>query len=138
MSRSISLPNIAVRRPVLAAVASLLLVVFGLGALQSLPVRELPDVDLASVTINTTISGTTAKTALRLSALVSTFPLQAISGWQANRDDVAGNIGDAKVDVLILIQPPFALANNPSDPTPATDQTIGAAILIDDEREMGA
>ena len=48
MSRSVSLPNIAVRRPVLAAVASLLLVVFGLGALQSLPVRELPDVDLAT------------------------------------------------------------------------------------------
>ncbi|MEL7204875.1 MAG: efflux RND transporter permease subunit [Pseudomonadota bacterium] len=57
MSRSVSLPNIAVRRPVLAAVASLLLVVFGLGALQSLPVRELPDVDLATVTINTNYQG---------------------------------------------------------------------------------
>ncbi|MEM6589362.1 MAG: efflux RND transporter permease subunit [Pseudomonadota bacterium] len=52
-----TLPGIAVRRPVLAAVASLLLVVFGLGALQSLPIRELPDVDQASVTINTTYQG---------------------------------------------------------------------------------
>lgn len=47
----------SVRRPVLAAVASLLLVVFGLGALQTLPIRELPDVDQASVTINTTYQG---------------------------------------------------------------------------------
>ncbi|MEL7012542.1 MAG: efflux RND transporter permease subunit, partial [Pseudomonadota bacterium] len=57
MSRSFSLPDTAVRRPVLAAVASLLLVVFGLGALQNLPVRELPDVDLATVTINTSYQG---------------------------------------------------------------------------------
>ncbi|MEM7598302.1 MAG: efflux RND transporter permease subunit [Pseudomonadota bacterium] len=52
-----TLPGIAVRRPVLAAVASLLLLVFGLGAVQTLPVRELPDVDLATVTINTVYQG---------------------------------------------------------------------------------
>lgn len=52
-----TLSDIAVRRPVLAAVASLLILVFGLAALQSIPVRELPDVDNAVVSVNTTYRG---------------------------------------------------------------------------------
>jgi len=52
-----SLPDIAVRRPVLAAVASLLILVFGLAALRAIPVRELPDVDNAVVSIDTTYQG---------------------------------------------------------------------------------
>ncbi|MEY8829280.1 efflux RND transporter permease subunit [Sedimentitalea sp. XS_ASV28] len=52
-----TLSDISVRRPVLAAVASLLLIVFGIGALRDIPVRELPDVDNAVVTITTTYRG---------------------------------------------------------------------------------
>ena len=52
-----SLSDTAVRRPVLAAVASLLIVVFGLAALQTIPIRELPDVDNAVVSVNTTYQG---------------------------------------------------------------------------------
>ena len=52
-----TLPDIAVRRPVLAAVASLLLLVFGLAALRTIPVRELPDVDNAVVSIDTIYLG---------------------------------------------------------------------------------
>lgn len=52
-----TLSDIAVRRPVLAAVASLLIAVFGLAALRDIPVRELPDVDNAVVSINTTYRG---------------------------------------------------------------------------------
>jgi len=51
------LSDLAIRRPVLAAVASLLIIVFGIGVLQSLPVRELPDIDTAVVTITTTYRG---------------------------------------------------------------------------------
>ncbi|PKP85635.1 MAG: multidrug transporter AcrB [Alphaproteobacteria bacterium HGW-Alphaproteobacteria-2] len=51
------LSSLSVRRPVLAAVASLLIIVFGLAALQSLPIRELPDVDNAVVTVTTTYRG---------------------------------------------------------------------------------
>lgn len=51
------LSDVAVRRPVLAAVASLLILVFGVAAVQSIPVRELPDVDNAVVTITTTYRG---------------------------------------------------------------------------------
>ncbi|HUS55337.1 MAG TPA: efflux RND transporter permease subunit [Thermohalobaculum sp.] len=52
-----TLSDLAVRRPVLAAVANLLIVVFGFTALQDLPIRELPDVDTAVVTVTTTYRG---------------------------------------------------------------------------------
>ena len=52
-----TLSDISVRRPVLAAVASLLLIVFGLSALRDISIRELPDVDNAVVTITTTYRG---------------------------------------------------------------------------------
>ncbi|MEO1511217.1 MAG: efflux RND transporter permease subunit, partial [Planctomycetota bacterium] len=48
-----TLPELCLRRPVLATVSSLLIVVIGLVALSRLPVRELPDVDSATVTITT-------------------------------------------------------------------------------------
>jgi len=51
------LSDLSVRRPVLATVANLLIVVFGLAALQNLPVRELPNIDAAIVTVTTTYSG---------------------------------------------------------------------------------
>lgn len=51
------LPELAIRRPVLAAVASLLIVVFGLASVFGLPVRELPDADRAIVTITTEYTG---------------------------------------------------------------------------------
>jgi multidrug efflux pump len=53
----VTLSDISVRRPVLAAVASLLLIVFGVAALRDIPVRELPDVDNAVVTVTTTYRG---------------------------------------------------------------------------------
>ena len=52
-----TLSDIAVKRPVLAAVANLLILVFGLALLQAIPVRELPDVDNAVVTVTTTYRG---------------------------------------------------------------------------------
>jgi multidrug efflux pump len=52
-----TLSDISVRRPVLAAVMSLLVIVFGLAALQRLPIRELPNVDSAVVTVTTTYTG---------------------------------------------------------------------------------
>ena len=52
-----TLSDLAVRRPVLAAVANLLIVVFGLAALKDLPVRELPDVDTSVVSVTTWYTG---------------------------------------------------------------------------------
>ncbi len=46
-----------IRRPVFALVMSLLMVVIGLAAMSRLPIRELPDVDAAVVTVTTTYTG---------------------------------------------------------------------------------
>ncbi len=52
-----TLSDLSIRRPVLAIVASLLIVVFGIASLFSIPVRELPDVDAAVVTVSTVYTG---------------------------------------------------------------------------------
>ena len=52
-----TLSDLSIRRPVLALVASLMIVVMGVAALLSIPVRELPDVDSAIVTVTTTYVG---------------------------------------------------------------------------------
>ncbi len=52
-----TLSDLSIRRPVLALVASLLIVVMGVASLLTLPVRELPDVDSAIVTVITTYTG---------------------------------------------------------------------------------
>lgn len=52
-----TLSDLSIRRPVLAAVASLLIIVFGIGAISQIPVRELPDIDTAIVTVRTTYTG---------------------------------------------------------------------------------
>jgi multidrug efflux pump len=52
-----TLSELSVRRPVLAAVCSLLIIVFGIAALTQIPIRELPNVDSAVVTVTTTYVG---------------------------------------------------------------------------------
>jgi multidrug efflux pump len=49
--------DFCIKRPVFAAVLSLLLIVFGVASLLRLPVRELPDVDSAVVSVTTTYTG---------------------------------------------------------------------------------
>ncbi len=51
------LSDLAVRRPVLAAVANLLIVVFGIAASTNLPIRELPDVETSVVSVTTLYRG---------------------------------------------------------------------------------
>lgn len=52
-----TLSELSVRRPVLAAVFCLLIIVFGIAGLSQLPIRELPDIDSAVVTVTTTYTG---------------------------------------------------------------------------------
>ncbi|MBL8243305.1 MAG: efflux RND transporter permease subunit, partial [Rhodanobacteraceae bacterium] len=54
------LSDLSIRRPVLAIVASLLLIVCGIGAFLNLPLRELPDVDPPVVSVSTTYRGAAA------------------------------------------------------------------------------
>ena len=54
------LSDISVKRPVLASVLSLLLVVFGLVSFTGLPLREYPDIDPPVITIETLYPGASA------------------------------------------------------------------------------
>ncbi len=56
-----TLSELSIRRPVLALVANLLLIVFGMVAFTQLPLRELPDVDPPIVSITTTYRGASAE-----------------------------------------------------------------------------
>jgi multidrug efflux pump len=53
--------DISIRRPVFTVMMSLALILFGLIALQRLPVRELPNVDPPIVTVTTTYPGASAE-----------------------------------------------------------------------------
>jgi multidrug efflux pump len=53
----VTLSDFCIRRPVFASVLSLLVVVLGVASLLRLPVRELPDVDAAVVSVSTTYTG---------------------------------------------------------------------------------
>ena len=55
------LSDLAVRRPVFAAVAAIVLCVIGAAAFFFLPVRELPDVDPPVVSVNTSYAGASAE-----------------------------------------------------------------------------
>ena len=52
-----TLSDLSVRRPVLAAVFSLMIIVFGVAGAMQISVRELPDVDAAVVTVATNYTG---------------------------------------------------------------------------------
>ncbi len=54
------LSDISVKRPVLAAVASLLLVAFGIISFERLPLRQYPDIDPPVVSVDTTYPGASA------------------------------------------------------------------------------
>ncbi len=52
-----TISDVCIRRPVFATVLNLLVIAIGLVALTRLPVRELPDIDAATVTIETRYTG---------------------------------------------------------------------------------
>ncbi|MGI9493609.1 MAG: efflux RND transporter permease subunit, partial [Geminicoccaceae bacterium] len=52
-----TLSELSIKRPVLATVVSLLIVVFGIASLLRLPIRELPDIDYAVVTVGVNYQG---------------------------------------------------------------------------------
>jgi multidrug efflux pump len=53
--------DIFIKRPVLASVISLLIAVVGLMALNKLPLREFPEVNLSNINVTSTFPGTTAQ-----------------------------------------------------------------------------
>ena len=76
------LSDVSVKRPVFAAVISLLLIAFGLVAFQRLPLREYPDIDPPIVSISTTYTGASA-------SLVETRITQLIESSRPIRMNIA-------------------------------------------------
>jgi multidrug efflux pump len=91
------LSDLSVRRPVLATVASLVVVTLGIAGMLRLPVRELPDIDRPSVSVSTNYPGAAA-------AVVETRVTQvienAISGIDGIRT-VSSQTSDGRSDVDI-------------------------------------
>lgn len=74
--------ELSVKRPVLATVVNALIVVLGIMALLRLPVRELPDVDTATISISTTYSGAAPEV---IDTDITTVVEGAISGVEGVR-----------------------------------------------------
>ena len=83
------LPELAIKRPVLAIVCSAVLVLFGLFSYQSLSVREYPDVDSPHVSIQTGYRGAAAEIMESQITQVIEDAIAGISGieriWSSSR-----------------------------------------------------
>lgn len=75
-----SLPNFSLRRPVLATVLNLLIVLIGAVAMTRLPVRELPQVDTAQVTVRVNYTGAAPDVVDNQVATVIEGALAGVSG----------------------------------------------------------
>ncbi|MBN8999448.1 MAG: efflux RND transporter permease subunit, partial [Rhizobiales bacterium] len=72
---------LSVRRPVLAIVANLLIVVAGLAAFGGIEIRELPNIDQPVVTITTTYTGASPDTMDKEVTSVIENAAAGVSGW---------------------------------------------------------
>ena len=85
------LPELAIKRPVLAIVCSAVLVLFGLFSYQSLSVREYPDVDSPHVSIQTGYRGAAAEIMESQITQVIEDAIAGISGieriWSSSREE---------------------------------------------------
>lgn len=105
-----TLTSIAVRRPVMAAVFSALIVLFGLLGFNSLPLRELPDVDQPVVSVAITYRGANAEVVENRVTQVVEDALSGIAGIDqivsASRD------GRSNIDITFLASRDIDAATN--------------------------
>ncbi len=89
--------DIAVKRPVLAVVVNLLLVVFGIVSFTRLPVRELPNIDPPIVSVTTTYPGASAAVVeTRITQIVE----DQVAGIQGIRS-ISSSSQDGRSNVVI-------------------------------------
>jgi multidrug efflux pump len=97
--------DVSVKRPVFAAVLSLMLVILGLLALQALPVREYPDVDPPVVSIDTGYRGASAEVVERRITQIIEDEVAGIAGVQ--------KLTSNSMDERSMITIEFALDRDP-------------------------
>ena len=126
------LSELSLRRPVLASVVSILIVILGIAGLARMPIRELPDVDAAEVTVSVAYTGagpgvvdaevaTVIEGAISTVAGVDSFTTEAELGgsrtvitFEPSRD-----IDQATADVRAAVQ-----AVAPELPEPADEPSV--------------
>ncbi|MBX9802350.1 MAG: efflux RND transporter permease subunit [Caulobacteraceae bacterium] len=101
------LSDVAVRRPVLAAVAAIVLCVIGAAAFFFLPVRELPDVDPPIVSVSTSYAGASAEV---IESRITEPIEQQIAGIQGV-ERISSSSRDGRSNVSIV----FSLDRNIDD-----------------------
>ncbi|MCR6643521.1 MAG: efflux RND transporter permease subunit [Terricaulis sp.] len=139
-----TLSDLSVRRPVLATVFSLLIIAFGLIALTSLPLRELPDVDRPIVSVNATYPGASAEVVENQVTRIIEDQLSGIDGIDvihSNSRDGRSSINiefsldrdleDATNDVRNAVSrargqlPPDLMSRSSAKPTPTPRRSSG-------------
>lgn len=105
-----TLPDIAVRRPVFAAVISALIVLFGVMGYSSLPLRELPDVDRPVVSVIVTYRGANAEVVENRVTQVIEDALSGIAGIDEIRS--TSRDGRANIDVTFAMNRDIDAAAN--------------------------
>jgi multidrug efflux pump len=96
-----TLSDIAVRRPVFAAVAAIILCVIGGAAFFALPVRELPNVDPPQVSVQTTYRGASAEVVEeRITQVIE----QQVSGIQGiDRVTSSSRDGQSRINIAFTL-----------------------------------
>jgi multidrug efflux pump len=94
---AMSISDVSVRRPVLAMVFSLLVIVFGAVAFINLPLRELPDVDRPLVGVDVTYRGASAQVVETAVTRVIEDQLSGIEGV----DSITANSRDGRSSINV-------------------------------------
>ncbi len=114
------LSDISVKRPVLAMVFSILLVAFGVLSFQSLPLRELPDIDPPVVSVETTYRGASSDI---IDTRVTQVLEDSISGIEGI-EEIESTSRDGRSDINIT----FSLSRNIDNAANDVRSSIARAI----------
>ena len=132
-----TLSDLSVRRPVLAAVAAIILCVIGLAAFSSLAIRELPNVDPPQVSITTTYVGASAEVVEERITQVIEQQVSGMSGGNLLVADLAPKRWEFEV-TLITMESDVARGIQALDapmsggPARALDGTMSLMVACDD------
>jgi len=115
-----TLSDISVRRPVLAAVFAIILVVIGIAAFTSLAVRELPSVEPAQVSVSTTYIGASAEVVEQR----ITEPLENEVGTVQGIDRLQASSRDGRSGINVFFKPGVDLDEAANDVRDAVSRAV--------------
>jgi multidrug efflux pump len=116
-----SISDLSVRRPVLAAVFCLLVIVFGAIAFTTLPLRELPDVDRPVVSVDVSYRGASAQVVETTVVRVIEDQLSGIEGV----DTISANSRDGRGSINVEFELSRDLEDAANDVRNAVDRARG-------------